>query len=134
MLLVAIIIAGRTSLAAGQTAPPPNADSWVVPANAATEQNPVAVNDKVLKEGLKLYGSKCERCHGSTGKGDGPDADPDRPPADLADADRAAKNPDGILFYKIWNGRKNPNMPPMKMELSRPQVWTVIHYVKKFRE
>ena len=30
---------------------------------------------------------------------------------DLTVARRAARNPDGVVFYKIWNGRQKPKMP-----------------------
>jgi hypothetical protein len=68
------------------------------------------------------------------GSGHGPEADPDHPPADLTDARRASRNPDGVMFYKIWNGRAKPKMPPMKTDISRIDVWRVIHYVKTLRK
>jgi mono/diheme cytochrome c family protein len=109
-------------------------ESWTIPPTAAAEKNPVEANPQVLKKGLQIYNSKCERCHGSNGKGDGPDGEADHPPADLTDAERAAKNPDGIMFYKIWNGRTKPKMPAFKTELSRTDVWTVVQFVKTFRQ
>jgi CubicO group peptidase (beta-lactamase class C family) len=30
------------------------------------------------------------------------------------------------MFYKIWNGRSKPKMPPFKTDISREDVWTVI--------
>jgi hypothetical protein len=68
-----------------------------------------------------------------TGKGDGPDADPNHAPSDLTDARRALRNPDGVMFYKIWNGRAKPKMPAMKTDIARIDVWTVIHFVKTLR-
>jgi len=46
----------------------------------------------------------------------------------------AARNPDGVMFYKIWNGRANPKMPAMKTDITRADVWTLIHYVKTLRK
>jgi high-affinity iron transporter len=109
-------------------------ESWTVPANAAAEKNPVESSPAVIKKALQIFNAKCERCHGSTGKGDGPDGDPDNPPADLSDPERLAKNPDGVMFYKIWNGRGKPKIPAFKTEMSRNDVWTVIHYVKRLSE
>jgi mono/diheme cytochrome c family protein len=43
---------------------------------------------------------------------------------------RATRNTDGVLFYKIWNGRANPEMPAFKSELSKDEVWTVVEYAK----
>jgi mono/diheme cytochrome c family protein len=123
----------RAATAAQSPAPASNPESWQIPPGAADERNPVTVDDGVMKQGQRLFASKCQRCHGVTGKGNGPDANPDRPPADLTDASRAAPNPDGVLFYKIWNGRQRPRMPAFKTELTRTEVWTVIHYIKTLR-
>jgi mono/diheme cytochrome c family protein len=108
-------------------------EGWQVPDGAETERNPVSIDPAVLARGQRLYRSKCQGCHGVHGKGDGPDADPKHVPADLTDARRASRNPDGVMFYKIWNGRANPKMPAMKGDLERIDVWTVVHYVKRLR-
>ena len=108
---------------------------WTIPQGAAQEQNPVAVTPEVLAKGQKLYEDNCQKCHGKTGKGDGPDIDPDNMPDDFTDPARAKRNPDGVMFYKIWNGRKSPKMPAVKSEgFSKDDVWTVIHFVKTFRK
>ncbi len=110
-----------------------DSDGWQIPANAGAEVNPVAVSPEVIAKGQDLYRSKCRKCHGTNGKGNGPDADPDNPPGDLTDARRASRNPDGVLFHKIWNGRTKPKMPAFKTDISREEVWTVIHYIKTLR-
>lgn len=134
-VLVAFSLAGVPAAGAQpQTARPANPDSWQIPPNAAEEKNPIAPSDKILADGKKIYGSKCQRCHGPGGLGDGPDADPDHRPEDLTNSARAARNPDGVMFYKIWNGRKKPKMPAFNAELSNDEVWTVVHYVKTFRK
>ena len=109
-------------------------DGWQIPQGAGSEANPVVVNDKVLAKGKDIFNSKCKRCHGATGKGNGPDADLKHKPGDLTDGKRASRNPDGVMFYKIWNGRKDPKMPAMKSELSKDDVWTVVQYVKTLRQ
>ena len=107
---------------------------WEIPAGAAQEKNPIPESPDTLEKGKKLYTSKCKRCHGEAGKGDGPDAEPDESPEDLSDPSRAARNPDGVMFYKIWNGRKSPKMPAFKSEgLTKDDVWTVVHYAKSLR-
>jgi mono/diheme cytochrome c family protein len=108
-------------------------DGWQIPDDAAAEHNPVLVDPTVLANGRALYKSKCQRCHGVNGKGDGPEADANHPPSDLTDLLRASRNPDGVMFYKIWNGRTKPKMPAFKTDISRTEVWTVIHYVKSLR-
>ena len=52
----------------------------------------------------------------------------------MTDASRASRNPDGILFYKIWNGRKQPKMPAFKSDLSKDEVWAVVEYAKSLRK
>ena len=112
-----------------------NRKGWTIPPGAAQEANPIASSPDVIAKGKKIYADKCEKCHGKSGKGDGPDADPDHMPDDLSDPARASRNPDGVMFYKIWNGRKSPKMPAQKTEgLAKDDVWTVIHYVKTFRK
>jgi mono/diheme cytochrome c family protein len=108
-------------------------DGWHIPEGAAAEQSPVPSNTAVIARGKGLYQSKCQRCHGPDGAGHGPEADPDHPPADLTDARRASRNPDGVVFYKIWNGRAKPRMPAMKSEVPAEDAWAIVQYVKTLR-
>jgi len=113
---------------------PAGSDRWHIPEGAAAETNPEALNPAAIARGQSLYKAKCQRCHGVDGTGHGPDADPDHAPADLTDGRRASRNPDGVMFYKVWNGRTRPTMPAMKADITRTDVWDVIHYVKAFRK
>jgi mono/diheme cytochrome c family protein len=107
---------------------------WNVPATAKDEKSPLTVNDAVLAGGKRIYEQKCQRCHGKTGKGDGPDAEAEhKEDMDLTVASRAARNPDGVVFYKIWNGRPSPKMPAMSEEATKEQVWAVVAYTQSFR-
>lgn len=119
---------------AGAAQQPEDSDGWQLPAGAAAEANPVPATPTVLAKGKDLYKSKCQKCHGPGGKGDGPDADKDKKPGDLTDGKRASRNPDGVMFYKIWNGRAKPKMPAFKTDISRTDVWTVIQFVKTLRQ
>jgi mono/diheme cytochrome c family protein len=131
--VLAVLAAAFTTVAPGALAQS-GGDGWQIPSTAATEANPIAPSDAVTAKGKQLYKSKCQRCHGVTGKGDGPEADPDHMPQDLTDQSRAARNPDGVVFYKVWNGRKKPKMPAFSTDLSKEDVWTVVHYVKSLRK
>jgi mono/diheme cytochrome c family protein len=113
---------------------PAGSDGWHIPEGAAAETNPEAPNSAAIARGQSLYKSKCQRCHGVDGSGHGPDADPDHPPGDLTDGRRASRNPDGVMFYKMWNGRAKPRMPAMKADVTRADVWKVVLYVKTLRE
>jgi mono/diheme cytochrome c family protein len=102
---------------------------WTIPPDAATEQNPLTPTPKVIEEGKDQYSQHCARCHGKKGLGDGPDVDrKDRKsrPANLT----FTRNPDGVIFYKIWNGRHDPRMPAFKSEMTRDEVWAAVAYVK----
>jgi mono/diheme cytochrome c family protein len=107
---------------------------WQLPPDADELTNPVAVDAAVLAVGKELYAQKCQRCHGPGGLGDGPDADPEnRAEMDLTNPKRAGRNPDGIVFHKILNGRGRPQMPAFKDELSVDQIWTVVAYTQTLR-
>ena len=125
-----------TSLQAPQGQPPaqPRNGGWTIPSDADQEKNPVAGDAKAIAAGKELFGQKCKRCHGPQGKGDGPDADPDnQQDMDLTVARRAARNPDGVVFYKVWNGRSKPKMPSFRDELTKDQVWQIVSYVQTLR-
>jgi mono/diheme cytochrome c family protein len=133
-LIVNASVVLRSTREQNQTAKPPVSTGWTLPATAAEEKNPLAVNDAVLAAGRKLFLAKCERCHGSAGKGNGPEADKHHlEHMDLTQKARAARHPDGIVFYKVWNGRSAPKMPAFKEELTRDQAWAIVAYVQTLR-
>jgi len=127
--IVAVLVAALcgSALAAAQ------AGGWTIPASGRTEESPLKPTPDVLKKGKSVFSSKCQRCHGIQGKGDGPESDPDGPAADLTDPARASVNPDGVLFYKVWNGRSQPKIPAFKSEMTKDDVWAVVEYVKSLR-
>ena len=107
---------------------------WTIPAGGDNEKNPLVVNEAILAGGRKVFVSKCQRCHGRQGLGDGPDADKKHlDHMNLTNPANAHHNPDGAVFYKIWNGRSSPKMPRFSEELSRDQVWAVVAYVQTLR-
>lgn len=124
-----------TATQQGQPArPAANPNGWTLPPEADQEKNPFAGDEKALAAGKELFEKNCKRCHGPGGKGDGPDADPDAmQDMDLTVARRANRNPDGIVFYKVWNGRKKPKMPAFKDELTKDQVWQIVRYAQTLR-
>jgi mono/diheme cytochrome c family protein len=134
-LIVSLAILGTASpqVSAQENAGSSSRSGWTIPATADTEKSPLVVNDSVLAAGRKLFVSKCQRCHGSQGKGDGPDADKKHKNMNLTQSARAAENPDGVVFHKIWNGRSSPKMPRFSDEYSREQVWALVAYVQSIR-
>jgi mono/diheme cytochrome c family protein len=133
-LSVSIVV---SAIAAKQPAQQPakSASGWTLPPEAETTKNPLTVDAKLLATGKSIFKDKCQKCHGASGRGDGPDADPDaQEDMDLTRASRAAKNPEGVMFFKAWNGRKKPKMPAFKDELTKEQVWAVVAYVQTLRK
>jgi mono/diheme cytochrome c family protein len=112
-----------------ETAAAATAAGWQVPPNADHETSPLMPTAAVLKKGKSLFSANCQKCHGPRGHGDGPGRDPDHLPADLA----ASTNPAGVMFYKVWNGRKAPVMPPFKTTMTKDEIWTVIEYARSLR-
>ena len=49
-------------------------------------------------------------------------------------AKRADRNSDGVVFYKVSNGRRKPKMPAFKDELNEQQIWSVVAYVQTLRK
>ena len=103
-------------------------------ADADDKKNPLPVDEKLIATGKAVFKDKCERCHGPGGLGDGPDADPDATDMDLTNAKRADRNSDGVVFYKVWNGRKKPKMPTFSSEITEEQAWAVVAYAQSLRK
>jgi mono/diheme cytochrome c family protein len=131
----AATVAGRGAQDKPAAQPAANPNGWQLPPDAADKKSPVADDAKAVATGKTVFKDKCQRCHGPGGLGDGPDADPDvREDMDLTLAARAERNPDGVVFYKVMNGRKKPKMPAFKEELNEQQVWQVVAYVQSLRK
>jgi mono/diheme cytochrome c family protein len=139
LIAVTSLIGYRARLSAApapsQSQPAERPGGWTIPPTAQDEKNPLSEDGSALQTGKELFEKKCKRCHGPGGKGDGPDADPDQQEdMDLTVARRASRNPDGVVFYKIWNGRQKPKMPAQKNDLTKEQVWAVVRYVQTLRQ
>jgi mono/diheme cytochrome c family protein len=111
------------------------ASGWILPPDAEETKNPFPVDAKILASGKAIFKDKCQRCHGPGGLGDGPDADPDhQEDMDLTNPKRIERNSDGVVFYKVSNGRRRPKMPAFKEELSTEQIWAVVAYTQSLRK
>lgn len=101
---------------------------WVAPSRAARKKNPISPDDKSIAAGKTLYLAQCLKCHGDSGKGDGPSAKDLNPrPKDLSDP-KIAGQTDGALFWKITNGRKP--MPAFENLISEDDRWNVVNYLR----
>lgn len=137
--MIAVFGLTVVTMAAQQSSPKPAAatggSGWTLPPDADETKSPLTVDAKVLASGKAVFKDKCQRCHGPGGLGDGEDADPDaQEDMDLTNPKRAARNSDGIVFYKVMNGRRKPKMPTFKEELTKEQVWAVVAYAQSLRK
>ncbi len=99
------------------------------PALLAPAGNPVPSTPDSIAAGQRLYQANCARCHGVTGRGDGPVA-PELPlrPADLHQ--HVPLHRDGQLFYFISEGLFGTSMPPFRGDLSDQERWQIINYLR----
>jgi mono/diheme cytochrome c family protein len=109
---------------------------WLIPDGGRDEKSPLSSVADAATQGKAIFALHCVRCHGPEGKGNGPDSDH---AADLTDDLRNELNPEGVLFYKVWNGHaiqlrvQVDDMPAFREKLSRDEVWAVVEYLKVLR-
>jgi len=129
-----MLISGVAATAFARVSGVQNTAGWTLPADADDKKNPLPIDERLLATGKAVFKDKCERCHGPGGLGDGPDADPDAADMDLTNAKRADRNSDGVMYYKVWNGRKKPKMPAFSAEITEEQAWAVVAYAQSLRK
>lgn len=98
--------------------------------------NPVAVNVDNIYEGGRYYMEYCARCHGDSGRGNGPDAVRHPFPIKILGwAGDGILERDAYLFWTIARGGADfgGSMPPFKDILSESAIWKVIHFLKTLR-
>lgn len=127
-VLAVSLSVGVTSLAFAQY------EGWTIPPEAKTVVNPMAGKSDAVRKGKAIFKDRCQRCHGPEAMGNGPEADPLAPPANLTKLD-VKLHPDGVIFYKVWNGHvpsgaKKGKMPAFKTQMVKEDVWRVVEFVK----
>ena len=100
---------------------------------AAGDINPYKINadnlEEILKKGKTLFTSNCAHCHGEKGDGNGP----------MVASGAYAGVPDyknltiteGQMFYSIYYGKGA--MGNHSSFLNKKEIWTLVHYVRKFQ-
>jgi len=127
---VTILLAGSIVSVAAQYG------GWFIPSGARDEKSPLSAVPGAAAQGKTIFASNCATCHGPEGKGNGPGSDH---ASDLTDQLRDTINPEGVLFYKVWNGHsiqlrtQVDDMPAFEGKLSRDEVWAVVEYLKVLR-
>ena len=99
---------------------------------AAESQNPVALTEQNLLDGVHLFEQNCAVCHGSA-KGS---ASPSpiakglyQKPPQLA-TDGVEDDPEVVSFWKIKHGIRLTGMPSFGYSLSDQQIWTLALFLK----
>jgi mono/diheme cytochrome c family protein len=100
---------------------------------AAAAKNPVPATPASIKAGQTAYNMNCRHCHGLRGKGDGPLAPKNPPPADLTDEKWDHGSSDGEIFAVIWNGLPMTEMKGVKEAMQERDVWNVVNYIRSVR-
>ena len=106
---------------------------WMIPPEAKTLKNPVADSEATLQKIVPVYRENCAQCHGDTGRGDGREAKSHSTlPPDFTEAGRIAKQEDGVLFYKISEGKRP--MPSFKGRLTEEERWELVLLVRRMAD
>ena len=95
--------------------------------------NPIPSTPVVIGQGQNVFQQHCAVCHGRDGRGDGPAAAGLNPtPADLTAA-HVDDHTDGDLFWWLTYGIAGTAMSPWQEQLSEPERWMVVHYIRSLR-
>ena len=98
---------------------------------ARVMKNPVASTPASITAGAAAYKKYCAFCHGVAGKGDGPLAPKDAPPADLTDAKWDHGPTDGDIFNVIQNGGgANSKMIAFKGKMPDQDMWHIVNFLR----
>jgi putative copper export protein/mono/diheme cytochrome c family protein len=108
----------------------PHFDLLLIPASPTSfYQSPTGFAAAGIAQGIPLYAAHCANCHGPLGRGDGPQASADTPPADLT-AWHLWDHSDGELYGWITQGIPSPrgglSMPGFANQLDDDAVWALI--------
>jgi len=96
---------------------------------AAIASNPVPPSVQSIEHGRKLFSQYCAACHGAGGRGDGPAAvSLTKRPEDLTRIAPPPYFPDGVVAYRIANGREV--MPAWKGVLRDGDIWDLINFIR----
>lgn len=101
---------------------------------AIADKNPLKLTaenaESVFKQGKELYTAMCQHCHSEKGDGNGPMVLSGAYAGVPNYTDRAALS-DGQMFYSIYYGKGA--MGSHSSQLNKKEIWTLVHYVRKFQ-
>ncbi len=108
-------------------------DPWPVPDKYLKMANPVKSNGESINAGKELWVEHCQSCHGKKGMGDGTKAASLKTePGNFSMAD-TQNQPDGSLFYKTSEGRKD--MPSFKKKIpDQDDLWNLVNLIRTMKK
>ncbi len=134
LLFSALVLTGAFAppLPAQEAAPSPApAPAFKIPAEAASQANPVRPSAESLARSKKVYGYECAVCHGDGGGGDGDMAKNMKAKMpDFRDPTALKGLTDGEIFYIIKNGKGE--MDGEGQRLKPEDTWNMVNYVRSF--
>jgi len=137
---VGYVLVRSGSIPANADAQPGAVETWMAGTSldatlerqAPKDQNPVALTDQNLSDGVDLFAQNCSVCHGSA-KGDDA-ASPiakglyQKPPQFATEG--VEDDPEGFSYWKIKHGIRLTAMPSFSRTLSDQQMWTIALFLK----
>lgn len=102
--------------------------TWKAPASADNLKNPLLNHTTSFEEGQKIFKSLCVSCHGDDGTGNPVMVKSLNPPPANLISESVQNQPDGIIFWKISEGRGM--MASYKNMLSEHDRWAVVNYIR----
>jgi hypothetical protein len=140
------LVAGLPLLALAET-PPKRApgpkksaeDSLDIPDAARDRRSPVFRSEETLRFGRTLWMTHCETCHGTAGKGDGPNARlherrKGHAPRNLTDPNVQENLTDGEIFWRVTKGiieGDNIIMPAYESKATDMERWLLVLHVRE---
>jgi thiosulfate dehydrogenase len=100
--------------------------------DAPKGQNPVALTDQNLIDGVHLFAQNCAVCHGSAKGAASPSPIAkglyQKPPQFATDG--VEDDPEGVSFWKIKHGIRLTGMPSFGYSLNDQEIWTLALFLK----
>jgi mono/diheme cytochrome c family protein len=108
-------------------------EPWPVPDKYLKMANPVKSNGESISAGKELWVQHCQSCHGKKGLGDGTKAASLKTEAGNFSLAETQNQPDGSLFYKIAEGRKD--MPSFKKKIpDQEDTWNLVNLIRTMKK
>lgn len=103
-------------------------DAWLEK-NTTAQENPVALNDGNLLEGMKLYKANCMGCHGDK-NGESAFGRAFYPPTPQFTKGKSPHDPDAVFHTLVKRGVRLTGMPAFGGLLKDDEIWKTVLFIK----